>query len=229
MYWIIFFFFLAISIIVQQTLNAKIRKYSKEFLPSGLTGKEVAEKMLHENGIYDVQVTCIAGRLTDHYNPINKTLNLSQDVYNGSNVASAAVAAHECGHAIQHANAYHWLTLRSSLVPVVNFGGNASVWVLLAGLLFMSSSEQFSSFGVILAWVGVGLFALTTLFAFITLPVEYNASKRALDWLENSNISNSIAHAHAEDALKWAARTYVVAALSSLATLLYYISILRDR
>ena len=178
--------------------------------------------MLHENGIYDVQVTCIPGKLTDHYNPTNKTLNLSKEVYNGSSVASAAVAAHECGHAVQHAEAYYWLNLRSTLVPVVNIGGTLSTWILLGGLILMGFTAVLGKY---VAIAGICLYALTTLFAFITLPVEYNASNRALAWLENNNIAVGINHDHAKDALKWAARTYVVAAIASLATLLYYVSL----
>ncbi|MBQ4434177.1 MAG: zinc metallopeptidase [Bacteroidales bacterium] len=221
-YWVIFIGFMLISWVVQHTMQSRFAKYSKEFLPSGLTGKEVAEKMLHENGIYDVQVTCIPGKLTDHYNPTNKTLNLSKEVYNGSSVASAAVAAHECGHAVQHAEAYYWLNLRSTLVPVVNIGGTLSTWILLGGLVLMGFTAVLGKY---VAIAGICLYALTTLFAFITLPVEYNASNRALAWLENSNIAVGINHDHAKDALKWAARTYVVAAIASLATLLYYVSL----
>lgn len=224
-YWLIFGVFMLLSLGVQWMLNSKFKTYSKEFLPSGLTGREVAEKMLHDNGIYDVKVTCVDGKLTDHYNPADKTVNLSREVYSGSSVSSAAVAAHECGHAVQHATAYHWLTLRSSLVPVVNVGSSLSMWVLLVGFLLMGIEALFS-IGYVIAWIGVVFFGMTTLFAFITLPVEYNASHRALTWLEESGIANGIEHSHAKDALKWAARTYVVAALASLATLLYYIAAL---
>lgn len=227
MYWIIFIGFFIISLIIQGVLNSRFNKYSKEYLASGLTGRDVAEKMLHENGIYDVKVTCIAGRLTDHYNPTNKTLNLSNEVYNGSSVASAAVAAHECGHAVQHAEAYSWLKLRTAMVPAVMYGGNFSTWLIIIGLLLYGLSETFSGIGFGIAVVGVVLFSLTTLFAFVTLPVEFNASHRALVWLESSNIVSGIQHEQAKDALKWAARTYVVAALASLANLLYYINILR--
>ncbi|MBO4646180.1 MAG: zinc metallopeptidase [Bacteroidales bacterium] len=227
MYWIIFLGFLILSVVVQQKLTNRVEKYSKEFLPSGLTGREIAEKMLRENGISDVKVTCINGVLTDHYNPLNKTLNLSKGVYEGSNVAAAAVAAHECGHAVQHSEAYHWLMLRSAMVPVVNIGGRFSTWVILAGLLLMSFSE--SAWGYHVAIIGIALFALTTIFAFVTLPVEYDASNRALAWLESSNIAIGVSHDHAKDALRWAARTYVVAALASLAYLLYYISLVNRR
>lgn len=220
--------FLLLSLLVQNRLNSRVKQYSQESLPSGLTGREVAERMLHENGIYDVKVTCIGGHLTDHYNPTNKTLNLSQDVYNGSHVAAAAVAAHECGHAVQHAEAYYWLGLRSAMVPAVNIGGTLSTWVILGGLVLMSIIGA-TPFAYGLTIVGICLFSLTTIFAFVTLPVEYDASRRALNWLENSNVATGVNHEHAKDALKWAARTYVVAALSSLATLLYYISFLDRR
>ncbi len=225
MYWLIFGVFFILSMIVQSVMGKRMSTYSKEFLPSGLTGREIAEKMLHENGIYDVQVTCIKGHLTDHYNPVNKTLNLSEGVYNGSSVASAAVAAHECGHAVQHAESYAWLGLRSAMVPAVNIGGTLSTWVILGGLLLMSFLQN-SQIGLYVAAVGVGLFALTTIFSFVTLPVEFNASKRALAWLERSGEVNEIGRQHAKDALSWAARTYVVAALASLASLLYYVSLI---
>lgn len=224
-YWLIFGAFVLLSLLVHARLNNKIGKYSKEYLPSGMTGREIAEKMLHDHGIYDVRVTCVEGRLSDHYNPADKTVNLSRDVYSGSNVAAAAVAAHECGHAVQHATSYSWLTFRSLLVPIANTGGTLSMLVLFAGFLLMGIQSLFSV-GYVIAWIGVAFFALTTLFAFVTLPVEYDASNRALAWLEDSGIANGIEHSHAHDALKWAARTYVVAALSSLANLLYYISIL---
>ncbi|MCQ2285549.1 MAG: zinc metallopeptidase [Bacteroidales bacterium] len=224
-YWIIFGVFMIGSLLIQQTLKSKFEKYSKEMLSSGLSGREVAEKMLHEHGITDVRVTCVDGYLTDHYNPTDKTLNLSSSVYNGNSVASAAVAAHECGHAVQHAEAYAWLNLRSSLVPAVQFGSNWSQWILLAGLLLIG----ISSIGKWVLLIGIALFALTTIFAFVTLPVEFNASQRALDWLENTNLAVGAQHDHAADALKWAARTYEIAALSSLATLLYYIAIFMRR
>lgn len=229
MYWIIFGFFMILSLIVQARLKSRVRKYSKEFLPSGLTGREIAEKMLHEHGIYDVKVQCIKGQLTDHYNPTNKTLNLSEDVYNGSHVAAAAVAAHECGHAVQHQEAYHWLGLRSALVPFANIGGTLSTWVILGGLVLLSVLAENQTIGYAVTLIGIGLYALTTIFTFVTLPVEYNASARALSWLENSGLVSGAMHNDAKDALKWAARTYVVAALASLATLLYYISLLNRR
>ena len=213
------------SLLVQYQMKSRFAKYSKEFLPSGLTGREVAEKMLRDNGIYDVTVGCIEGTLTDHYNPTNKTLNLSREVYNGSSVAAAAVAAHECGHAVQHATAYRWLGLRSAMVPSVNIGSRFSMWLIIGGLLLAS----ISSLGYWVAVAGVALFALTTLFAFVTLPVEFNASNRALAWLEGTGMLTGVEHEHAKDALRWAARTYVVAALSSLAYLLYYVSLLNRR
>lgn len=220
-YWVIFGVFMLLSLWVQGMVKSKFAKYSKEFLPSGLTGKDIAEKMLHENGIYDVKVVSTRGHLSDFYNPINKTVNLSQDVYNASTVSAAAVAAHECGHAVQHATAYHWLSLRSALVPIVNIGSSLSQWVLIGGLILMPS------LGHTILYIGIGLFALTTIFAFVTLPVEYNASNRAMEWLSDSNLASDIDQSHAKDALNWAARTYVVAALSSLATLLYYIALAR--
>ena len=203
--------------------TCSFEKYSKTPLSSGLSGKEVAEKMLRDNGIYDVQVTCTGGFLTDHYDPTKKTVNLSQGVFEGRNIASAAVAAHECGHAVQHATAYQWLTMRSKLVPATQIGSQLSQWVLLAGIILMSLNMLGIGRWVLL--VGIGFFALTTLFSIITLPVEYNASERAVEWLDSNAITTGNETAMAKDALKWAARTYLIAALSSLATLLYYLSI----
>ena len=221
-YMIIFVVLMIASFIIQKTLTSRIEKYSKVQLSSGLSGKEVAEKMLRDNGIYDVQVTCTGGYLTDHYDPTKKTVNLSQGVFEGRNISSAAVAAHECGHAVQHATAYRWLTMRSKLVPAVQFGSQFSQWILLAGVLLLS----FSSFiGQWVLLVGIVLFALTTLFSIITLPVEYNASDRAVEWLDSHAVTTGEETAMAKDALKWAARTYLIAALSSLATLLYYVMI----
>ena len=214
---------MAASFIVQRTLTSRIEKYSKTPLSSGLSGKEVAEKMLRDNGIYDVQVTCTGGFLTDHYDPTKKTVNLSQGVFEGRNIASAAVAAHACGHAVQHATAYRWLTMRSKLVPATQIGSQLSQWVLLAGIILMSLNMLGIGRWVLL--VGIGFFALTTLFSIITLPVEYNASERAVEWLDSNAITTGNETAMAKDALKWAARTYLIAALSSLATLLYYLSI----
>ena len=215
---LISFVLLGISFLVSMALKNKINTYSREHLSSGLSGKEVAEKMLRENGIYDVQVISVDGFLSDHYNPQNKTVNLSPDVYNGVSIAAAAVAAHECGHAVQHATAYPWLTMRSKLVPAVQVSSNLVQWVLLIGIIFVNAFP-----GLLLA--GIILFAVTTLFSVITLPVEFDASKRALAWLERTNITQPREHDHAKSALSWAATTYVVAALSSIATLLHYVMI----
>jgi Zn-dependent membrane protease YugP len=210
--------FMGISFLISATLKSKFSQYSQMPLSRALTGKEVAEKMLRENGIYDVKVISSDGYLTDHYNPLTKTVNLSADVYNGKSIASTAVAAHECGHAVQHATAYSWLMLRSRLVPFVQFSSNIVQWILLAGIVMIKAFPA-------LLLIGIGLFALTTLFAFITLPVEYDASNRALVWLERTNVTSPQEHAKAKDALKWAALTYVVAAIASLAILLQYIMI----
>ena len=210
--------FMGISFLISATLKSKFSKYSQMPLSRALTGKEVAEKMLRENGIYDVKVISSDGYLTDHYNPLTKTVNLSADVYNGKSIASTAVAAHECGHAVQHATAYSWLMLRSRLVPFVQFSSNIVQWILLAGIVMIKAFPA-------LLLIGIGLFALTTLFAFITLPVEYDASNRALAWLERTNVTLPEEHAKAKDALKWAALTYVVAAIASLAILFQYIMI----
>ena len=216
--WIIFIGFMVLSWIVSAVLKSKFKKYSKIPVDGGLSGKDVAEKMLRDNGIYDVKVECVQGSLTDHYNPDKKTINLSQDVYGSRSIAAAAVAAHETGHAVQHATAYAWLGFRSKLVPPVSFASKWVQWVLLAGILLVNTFPA-------LLLAGIVLFAFTTLFSFVTLPVEINASKRALVWLSSSGISSSMNHGMAQDALKWAAYTYVVAALGSLATLLYYIMI----
>jgi len=210
--------FIGISFIVSATLKNKFARYGRIPLSKGLTGKEVAEKMLRENGIYDVKVISEDGHLTDHYNPLTKTVNLSADVYNGNSIASTAVAAHECGHAVQHATAYSWLMLRSRLVPFVQFSSNIVQWILLAGIFMIKAFPA-------LLLIGIILFAVTTIFAFITLPVEYDASNRALTWLERTNVTLPQEHDKAKDALKWAALTYVVAAIASLAILLQYISI----
>lgn len=205
-----------VSWIVQMNLQSKFKKYSQIPTNNGMTGADVARKMLNDNGIYDVQVTHTPGHLTDHYNPANKTVNLSESVYSSNSIMAAAVAAHECGHALQHARAYAPLTMRSKLVPVVSFASSIMTWVILAGILMLHSFPQ-------LLLIGIILFATTTLFSFITLPVEINASKRALVWLSASGITNAYNHSKAEDALRSAAYTYVVAALGSLATLFYYI------
>jgi Zn-dependent membrane protease YugP len=220
LYYAIFGVFMILSLVVSQVLKSKFRKYSK--IPVGLTGREVAEKMLRDNGITDVQVISVDGQLTDHYNPVNKTVNLSHDVYMNRSVAAAAVAAHECGHAVQHAEAYMWLEMRSKMVPVVSFASNWVQWILLAGILLVGAFPQ-------LLLAGIVLFALTTLFSFITLPVEIDASNRALAWLQDNRITSSESHPQAQEALRWAAYTYVIAALSSLATLLYYIMIYMGR
>ncbi len=218
MYWIIFIGIALLSWLVSSSLKSKFEKYSMIPMPGGMTGKDVAEKMLHDNGIYDVRVTCTPGYLTDHYNPANQTVNLSESVYYSSSIAAAAVAAHECGHAVQHATAYAPLRIRSALVPVVSFASNIVMWVLLGGMLMLQTFPQLMLFGII-------LFASTTLFSFVTLPVEINASRRALVWLSGAGITNIQTHSMAEDALRSAAYTYVVAALGSLATLLYYVMI----
>jgi Zn-dependent membrane protease YugP len=215
-----------VSMYVSNQLKSKFKKYSEIQLKNGLSGKEIAEKMLSDNGITDVQVVSTKGQLTDHYNPVNKTINLSEAVYAQRNAAAAAVAAHECGHAVQHATAYSWLTLRSQIVPAVGFSSKISNFVIMAGLILMYSG---SALGSMLFLAGIVLFAMTTLFTFITLPVEFDASNRALAWLENKNMVTQEEHAGAKDALKWAARTYVVAALGSLATLLYFISMFLGR
>lgn len=220
--WIIFGIFMLLSWLISMQLKSKFKKYSKVPVNYGLSGKEVAEKMLRDNGITDVSVVSVPGQLSDHYNPVNKTVNLSPEVYNASNVAAAAVAAHECGHAVQHATAYSFLQMRSKLVPVVSFTSRWIQWVLLAGILLVQTMPSILLIGII-------LFGFTTLFSFITLPVEINASKRALIWLNTSGITNVETHDKAEDALRWAAYTYVVAALGSLATLLYYIMIFTGR
>ena len=222
MYLILFIGIAIISYLVQANLKNKFEKYSKMPLANGMTGRDVAIKMLQDNGIYDVKVISTPGMLTDHYNPANKTVNLSEGVYGSNSVAAAAVAAHECGHALQHARAYAPLKMRSALVPVVQFSSSIMSWVLLAGILMIQSMPQ-----ILLA--GIVLFAATTLFSFITLPVEINASKRALAWMSSAGITNAFNHKAAEDALKSAAYTYVVAALSSLATLVYYVSIYMGR
>lgn len=210
------------SYIVQTNLQSKFKKYSQMPIGNGMTGRDIAEKMLHDNGIYDVKVISTPGQLTDHYNPTNKTVNLSNGVYNSSSIAAAAVAAHECGHAVQHAKAYAPLKMRSALVPVVSFASNWMTWILLIGILTI---QMFP--GILLA--GIALFATTTLFSFITLPVEIDASRRATAWLSASGITNRSTQPAASSALRSAAYTYVVAALSSLATLIYYVMIYLGR
>ena len=209
-----------VSMLVQHMLQSRFSKYSQVGLPNGMTGADVARKMLADHGIYDVKVVPTNGMLTDHFNPQTKTVALSEGVYASRSVAAAAVAAHECGHAVQHAHGYAALRMRSALVPVVSFASNIVQWVLLAGVIF------FNAFPALL-WLGILLFATTTLFSFVTLPVEINASARAISWLTQTGITDSQTRPMAIDALKWAAYTYVVAALGSLATLLYYIGLAR--
>jgi Zn-dependent membrane protease YugP len=210
------------SMLVQSMLQSRFEKYSKVGLPTGMTGAEVAQKMLNDHGIYDVKIVPTRGMLTDHFNPQTKTVALSEGVYSSRSVAAAAVAAHECGHAVQHATGYAFIQMRSALVPVVSFASSIVQWVLLAGVLMINSMPG-------LLWVGIGLFALTTLFSFVTLPVEINASARAVSWLSQAGITDSQTRPMAIDALKWAAYTYVIAAIGSLATLLYYIGLARGR
>ncbi|MDY3914160.1 MAG: zinc metallopeptidase [Phocaeicola sp.] len=214
--WILFGAIALISWLVQNRLRSKFEQYSRVAISNGMTGREVAEKMLRDNGIYDVQVVSTSGMLTDHYNPMNKTVNLSEGVYGSQSVAAAAVAAHECGHAIQHARAYAPLQLRSKLVPIVSFSSGIVQWVLLGGILLLNVFPY-------LLLIGIIMFALTTLFSFITLPVEIDASRRALVWLNGAGITSTRNHEMAKDALTSAAYTYVVAALGSLATLVYYV------
>lgn len=222
MYLILFIVLTVVSLIISKSVESKFKKYSKIATNGNMTGREVAEKMLYDNDIHNVTIREVNGTLSDHYNPTDRTLNLSHDVYNGTSVAAAAVAAHECGHAVQHATAYSWLQLRSTLVPMVSFSNKWVSWVLLAGVLLVTKFPQ-------LLLVGICLFAITTLFSLITLPVEINASKRALVWLNTHEITSAQTHHYAESALRSAAFTYVMAALTSLATLLYYVMIYMDR
>lgn len=218
--------FIGISMIVSMILKSRFSAYSKVPLAARLTGKEIAEKMLRENGIYDVKVVSVNGFLSDHYNPMNKTINLSPEVYGNYSVAAAAVAAHETGHAIQHATAYSWLMLRSRLVPMVQFSSTLVNWILLIGVIMASSGNT------TLLLVGIGLFALSVLFSLITLPVEFDASRRALAWLKTTNVTTSSEFPKAKNALTWAAMTYVVAALAAIVTLVQYVMIFlgaRDR
>lgn len=217
--------FMLLGMLVQFRLKSKFATYRKVVTSSGLSGKEVAEKMLRDNGIYDVQVTSVPGFLSDHDDPTKKTVNLSEEVYEGTNVSAAAVAAHECGHAVQHASAYSMLTLRSRLVPITQISTNLSQWVILAGLGVMG----FGGGSQTVLLIGIILFAVSTLFSLVTLPVEFDASARALKWLDNANITTAAEYANAKDALKWAALTYVIAALSSIAMFVYYIMIYTSR
>lgn len=218
--WIIMIAIMVVSVIVQQMLQSRFNKYSQVGLPNGMSGAEVAQKMLRDHGIYDVKVVPTRGMLTDHFNPETKTVALSEGVHASRSVAAAAVAAHECGHAVQHAMGYAPVRMRSALVPAVSFASNIVQWVLLAGVIFINIFPS-------LIWIGIGLFALTTIFSFVTLPVEINASSRAITWLTQAGITDGQTRPMAIDALKWAAYTYVVAALGSLATLLYYIGMAR--
>lgn len=224
-YYLIAGLIFIVSWYVSNKLKKKFKEYSEVYLENGMSGKEIAEKMLRDNGITDVKVISTPGMLTDHYNPQKKTINLSEGVYTQRNAAAAAVAAHECGHAIQHANAYSWLQLRSQLVPMVSVASRLSQWVIMGGLILMMTTAM----GSTILLIGIILFGLGTLFSFVTLPVEYDASKRALVWLETDNMLSPKEHEAAEDSLKWAARTYVVAAVGSLATLLYFLSIYMGR
>lgn len=222
-----FFLIIAVAVvgmIVQGKLQHVFNKYSKVVFPGGLTGRDVAEKMLRDNGIRDVKVTSTPGHLTDHFNPQTKTVNLSESVYNSNSIAAAAVAAHECGHAVQHATQYAPLKMRSALVPVVSFASQWSTWVIILGIVIASTTGSLTLF-----WVGIGLIALAAIFALVTLPVEYNASYRAIQWLESSRTLSPAQVAEAKVPLKWAARTYLVAAFSAIATLLYYLSMVAGR
>lgn len=218
--WLIMILIMVLSFIIQQMLQSRFHKYSQVGLPNGMSGAEIAIKMLHDHGIYDVKVVPAKGMLTDHFNPQTKTVALSEGVYASRSVAAAAVAAHECGHAVQHAMGYAPLRMRSALVPVVNFASSIVQWILLLGVLLINVFPG-------LLWFGIILFATTTLFSFITLPVEINASSRAISWLTQTGIVEGNTRTMAIDALKWAAYTYVVAALGSLATLLYYVGLAR--
>lgn len=220
--YIIGILFAVVGMIVSGVLKSKFKKYSQIPVARGLTGRDVAELMLRENGINDVQVISVAGQLTDHYNPMNKTVNLSEGVYNTNSIAAAAIAAHECGHAVQHATGYAWLKFRSQMVPMVSVASKWVMWVILAGILFINAFPQ-------LLLAGIVLFGLTTVFSFVTLPVEFDASRRAIAWLQGSSIAGSMEMNKAKDALRWAASTYVVAALGSIATLAYYILIYMNR
>lgn len=224
--WLLMIVIAIVSFIVQWRFKSKFREYAQMPLGSGLSGQEVAERMLRENGIYDVQVVSVEGQLTDHYNPGTKTVNLSPDVFYSRSVAAAAVAAHECGHAVQHAKAYAWLGLRTAMVPVINIASTLTQWTLFIGLMLL-----FFTHNPLVLAIGVGALALVTTFSFVTLPVEFDASRRALAWLDNnySVMQTRQEHDEAKDALSWAAMTYVVAALSALATLLYYASFLFNR
>ena len=220
--YIIMIGLLLLSFVISMRFKSKFKEYSEQMLQNGLSGREIAEKMLKDHGISDVKVISVEGSLTDHYNPADKTVNLSPDVYHGRSVAAAAVAAHECGHAVQHATAYSWLQFRSAMVPALSVSSRYMHWVLLGGILMLNTFPT-------LLFIGIALLALTTVFSFVTLPVEFDASNRAIAWLESNNITQRNETETAKSALKWAASTYVIAALSSLATLVYYIMIYMGR
>ncbi len=222
--WILIIVIGVVGMIVQGRLQSVFNKYSKVPFANGMTGREVAEKMLRDNGVYDVQVTATRGHLTDHFNPKTKTVNLSESVYNSNSVAAAAVAAHECGHAVQHATGYGPLRLRSALVPVISFGSQWATWIILAGIALMWMGHQ-----PYLAWIGIAMVAGVAVFSIVTLPVEYNASARAVEWLRHSHTLEDRQLVQAREALSWAARTYLVAALSAIATLLYWLSVVNRR
>ena len=211
-----------IGLVVQMKLKSVFKKYSHEYFPGGHTGKEVAEKMLHDHGIYDVQVVATRGVLTDHYNPTTRTINLSESVYSSCSISAAAVAAHECGHAVQHAQGYAPLRMRSALVPVIQFSSIFSTWIVIAGIFLINTVPA-------IFWVGIAMIAASALFSIVTLPVEYNASRRALTWLENTHILSPEQMKGATISLRWAARTYLVAAISAIATLLYYLGYAPDK
>ncbi len=222
-----FFLIIVIAIagfIVQSRLQSAFKKYSEVALPDGMTGAEIAEKMLRENNIHNVRITHVAGHLTDHFNPATMTVNLSDSVYSGRSVAAAAVACHECGHAVQHAEGYAPLVMRSALVPVVSFSSRAAIWVIMLGLIMTASSSS-----DLICWIGIAMIAMSAVFSIVTLPVEYNASARALEWLESSRILAGAQLDGAKVALRWAARTYLVAALSAIASVLYYVALVSDR
>lgn len=224
-YYIIAGVMFLVGTLISSKLKSKFTEYSQEGLQNGLSGKQIAEKMLRDNGIYDVEVISTPGFLSDHYNPMDKTVNLSPDVYEGRSISAAAVASHECGHAVQHATNYSMLMMRSKMVPAVKIGTSLSQWIILAGLGMMG----FGNGSQLIFLIGILLFSITTIFSLVTLPVEFDASNRALAWLENNNMTTPQEHDKAQDALKWAARTYVVAAVSSVATLLYYIFLFMNR
>lgn len=222
-----FFLIIIIAVagfIVQARLQSVFKKYSEVALPDGMTGAEIAEKMLRENNIHNVRITHVAGHLTDHFNPATMTVNLSDSVYSGRSVAAAAVACHECGHAVQHAEGYAPLVMRSALVPVVSFSSRAAIWVIMLGLIMTASSSS-----DLICWIGIAMIAMSAVFSIVTLPVEYNASARALEWLESSRTLTGVQLDGARVALRWAARTYLVAALSAIASVLYYIALVSDR